>query len=121
MFISDIIVKHSCKQQFLLRMPFLWIFFLFLWVFPPLPPAEAVPCAIYAFLCHAVSSTFEELVPYAISLGGDADTIASMAGAIGGAYWGFDAMPRDWTDSCEDITRCRDLGDSLYDVVFSST
>lgn len=84
--------------------------------------AEAVPCAIYAFLCHAASDkSFEELVPFAISLGGDTDTIASMAGAIGGAYWGFDAIPMDWVDSCEEVTRCHDLADSLYDMVFKST
>lgn len=82
--------------------------------------AEAVPCAIYAFLCHAEKS-FEELIPFAISLGGDTDTIASMAGAIGGAYWGFDAIPQEWIGSCEDVTRCRDLADSLYDMVFNSS
>ena len=47
-----------------------------------LPLAEAVPCALYAFL-HCSSKSFKEMIPYAISLGGDADTIASMAGM----YW----------------------------------
>jgi len=40
---------------------------------------EAVPCALYAFL-HCSSNSFRDLIPYAISLGGDADTIACMAG-----------------------------------------
>ena len=46
---------------------------------PSLPIAEAVPCALYAFL-FCSDKSFEQLIPYAISLGGDADTIASMAG-----------------------------------------
>ena len=40
---------------------------------------ESVASALYAFL-HCSSSSFRDLIPYAISLGGDADTIASMAG-----------------------------------------
>lgn len=81
--------------------------------------AEAVPCAIYAFLSHAGSS-FEELIPFAISLGGDADTIACMAGAIGGAYWGYESIPEDWRDSCEGLARCRGVADSLYEMVMES-
>lgn len=90
----------------LFSLPLVWI-----------SPAEAVPCAIYAFLCNAEKS-FQELIPFAISLGGDTDTIASMAGAIGGGYWGFDTIPQDWLDSCEEVSRCHDLADSLYDMVF---
>ena len=41
--------------------------------------AESVPTAVYAFL-HCSDQSFEEMIPYTISLGGDADTIASMAG-----------------------------------------
>ena len=74
---------------------------------------EAVPCAIYAFLhCHKVS--FKYLIPYAISLGGDTDTIASMAGAIGGAYWGKACIPSEWIDSVEGSSHAIKLADSLY-------
>ena len=77
---------------------------------------EAVSCALYAFLSH-VNKSFEELIPYAISLGGDTDTIASMAGALGGAYFGFESIPKDWVDSCEGGQRILALADSLYDLV----
>ena len=74
---------------------------------------EAVPCAIYAFLhCHKVS--FKYLIPYAISLGGDTDTIASMAGAIGGAYWGKACIPTEWVDSVEGANHAVKLADGLY-------
>ena len=48
---------------------------------------DAVSAAIFVFLkCHGDS--FEDLVEYAISLGGDTDTIATMAAAIaGGVCW----------------------------------
>ena len=51
---------------------------------------RAVPAAIYAFLSHPLS--FSEAVRYAISLGGDTDTIASMTGALSGAYLGDSAI-----------------------------
>ena len=74
---------------------------------------EAVPCAIYAFLhCHKLS--FKYLIPYAISLGGDTDTIASMAGAIGGAYWGKACIPSEWVDSVEGGNHAIKLADGLY-------
>lgn len=78
--------------------------------------AEAVPCAIYAFL-HESSSQFSELVPYAISLGGDTDTIGSMAGAIGGAYFGVENIPQEWIDCCEESDRALSLADALYELI----
>ena len=45
----------------------------------------SVPPAIIAFL---ESSSFEEAVRLAVSLGGDSDTLGCMAGAIAGAFYG---------------------------------
>lgn len=78
---------------------------------------EAVSCALYAFMCCSGKS-FRELIPYAISLGGDADTIASMAGAIGGAYWGMEGIPAEWVEACEEAATAKTLADSIYDLVF---
>lgn len=47
----------------------------------------SVPEAIQCFL---EAATTEEAIRLAISLGGDADTQACMAGALGEAYWGMD-------------------------------
>jgi ADP-ribosylglycohydrolase len=41
-------------------------------------------------------AAFEKTVTYAISLGGDTDTIGAMAGAISGAYLGIEAIPAEW-------------------------
>ena len=54
---------------------------------------------------------------YAISLGGDTDTIASMAGAIGGAYCGLGSIPQEWIDCCEESERAISLADSLYELI----
>jgi len=55
---------------------------------------EAVPMAIYCFLRHAGS--FAEVVHQACFIGGDTDTIASMAAAIAGAALGGAAIPAAW-------------------------
>jgi len=60
---------------------------------------NSVPTAVYCFLRHPGS--FEEVVVKAISLGGDTDTIASMAGAISGAWLGIEAIPGEWMEKLE--------------------
>ncbi len=45
----------------------------------------SVPQAIKAFL---ESSDFESAIRLAVSIGGDSDTIAAIAGGIAGAYYG---------------------------------
>ncbi len=57
---------------------------------------EAVPAAIYSFLCRPES--FRDTVRFAIGLGGDTDTITAMAGAISGACLGERAIPAPWID-----------------------
>ena len=60
---------------------------------------ESVPTAIYSFLR---SGNFKDSVVYAISLGGDTDTIGAMTGAISGAYYGEAAIPKAWLERLED-------------------
>ncbi len=60
----------------------------------PFAPAS-VPTAIYLAL-HAPS--FEEAVLEAVNLGGDADTVGAMTGALAGARWGAEAIPARWLD-----------------------
>ncbi len=55
---------------------------------------ESVPAAIYAFLANAAS--FRDAVVYAVSIGGDTDTIGAMTGAIAGARHGVGAVPKRW-------------------------
>lgn len=75
----------------------------------------SVPAAIYAFLAN--TDSFEETVVYAVSIGGDTDTIGAMAGAIAGGLHGVDAVPERWWTALENATRGRDhvvgLGERL--------
>jgi poly(ADP-ribose) glycohydrolase ARH3 len=73
---------------------------------------NSVPTAIYAFLVNKES--FKKSVIYAASLGGDADTIASMTGAIAGAYHGEEAIPKDWINKLENQNYIRELAEKLY-------
>lgn len=68
---------------------------------------ETVPEAIIAFLD---SSDYEEAVRLAISLGGDADTLACIAGGIAEAFYG--GVPRDIAEHA-----MAKLDDELRDVV----
>jgi poly(ADP-ribose) glycohydrolase ARH3 len=60
---------------------------------------NSVPTAIYSFLR---ADSFEKGVAYAISLGGDTDTIGAMTGAISGAYYGDKAIPGEWLEQLEE-------------------
>jgi type I restriction enzyme M protein len=52
---------------------------------------DTVPQAITAFL---ESTPFEDAIRGAVSLGGDSDTVAAVAGGIAEAYWGAPAELR---------------------------
>ena len=75
---------------------------------------NSVPTAIFSFLAHP--RDFPSAVLYAVSLGGDTDTIASMAGAIAGAYPGIDGLPVDWQGRLENRDYISGLGDRLWEA-----
>jgi poly(ADP-ribose) glycohydrolase ARH3 len=79
---------------------------------------NSVPTAIYSFISH--SHDFEDSVSYAVSLGGDTDTIGAMTGAISGAYHGKSGIPQRWLDVLENGERGRDyiemLAEKLWEI-----
>ncbi len=76
---------------------------------------ESVPTAIYCFLRF---KSFDASVTYAVSLGGDSDTIGAMTGALSGAYYGEEAIPAEWLERLEDGVKgrryIRQLAEELY-------
>lgn len=62
-----------------------------------------------AIIAAVDSVSFEDAIDNAIFIGGDSDTIADMAGAIAGAYYGVPQWIQEKTLSC--------LSDDLFDVV----
>lgn len=67
---------------------------------------RSVPTAVYAFAAHPAS--FSEAVLFAVSLGGDTDTIGAMTGTIAGAYHGIEGIPPDWIKALENSRKGRD-------------
>jgi poly(ADP-ribose) glycohydrolase ARH3 len=76
----------------------------------------SVPAAIFSFLSRWDS--FSDAVLYAVRLGGDADTIGAMTGAIAGAFHGASAIPENWRMALENgdqgVDYVQALGESLY-------
>ncbi|GGM48025.1 hypothetical protein GCM10012275_18850 [Longimycelium tulufanense] len=72
---------------------------------------ESVPTAVLAFLRNPDDSA--ETIRYAIHIGGDTDTIASMAGALAGARNGAKALPTRWIRRLEPTARLVELADRL--------
>jgi poly(ADP-ribose) glycohydrolase ARH3 len=58
---------------------------------------EAVATALYCFLRHPDS--YADVIGHAVFAGGDADTIAAMAGAVSGAFLGEAAIPAPWREA----------------------
>ncbi len=76
---------------------------------------NSVPAAICCALRHPGS--FEDAVLEAVSLGGDADTIACMAGAIAGARLGSEAIPGQWLKKLENKAYFEELAVKLLEAV----
>jgi poly(ADP-ribose) glycohydrolase ARH3 len=74
---------------------------------------NSVPTAIYAFLANL---DFESSVTYAVSLGGDTDTIGAMCGAIAGACGGIENLPDRWKKRVENKETIELLATRLWEV-----
>ena len=72
---------------------------------------NSVPTAIYSFLAN---SSFAEALVYAVSLGGDTDTIGAMTGAIAGAWWGLTEIPFAWQRRLENGEYIEELARGLW-------
>ena len=67
-----------------------------------------------AMWCFANSSSYRETVLKAANLGDDADTTASIAGQIAGAYYGTKAIPKVWKSKLAMSEFILKSGDRLY-------
>lgn len=59
---------------------------------------------------------FRRCIEYAITLGGDTDTIASMCGAIAGAYFGDSVIAENLVKHCESHEEMQKLAQDLYEA-----
>lgn len=83
---------------------------------------KSVPTAIYCFLRTIneqdtiESNPFRRAIEYAITLGGDTDTIASMTGALCGAYYGESCVSKNVLAHCEGYDDIIALSEKLYET-----
>jgi ADP-ribosyl-[dinitrogen reductase] hydrolase len=63
------------------------------------------------------TSSFEECVVATVNQGGDADTTGAIVGAIAGAYYGLEGLPREWLRKLDPDVRAELIGlaDQLVD------
>ena len=61
------------------------------------PPA-CIPTCLYLLL---TTDSFEEAITEVINLGGDTDTAGAILGALAGAYYGIDEIPKRWLDGLQ--------------------
>lgn len=78
---------------------------------------NSVPSAIYSFIAN---DNFEDSVKYAVSLGGDTDTISAMCGGIAGAKYGMSGIPSKWIETVENKDYLIYLADSLLNSCLSN-
>ncbi|KAK7109563.1 hypothetical protein V1264_013587 [Littorina saxatilis] len=86
---------------------------------------DSIPTAVYCFLRGASQSIpgteergpVEQTIIYAISLGGDTDTVATMAAAISGAFYGLESVPQAWQESCEGVRDALLFGEKLTEII----
>lgn len=56
---------------------------------------HTVPAAVYCWLVN--QGSYRQTIEAAVTLGGDTDTVAAIAGGLSGAQLGCDAIPDDWS------------------------
>ncbi|KAG8588436.1 hypothetical protein GDO81_005974 [Engystomops pustulosus] len=85
---------------------------------------ESVPTAIYSFLrcldpvddLPKEMNSLQRTIIFCILLGGDTDTIATMAGAVAGAYHGEEQVPEIWKKKSEGYRDAEDWGKKLWEL-----
>src|SRR5215218_10557227 len=65
---------------------------------PPRTAGFVVDCLEAAVACVVQGPSLEEVIVTLVNLGGEADTMAAVAGGAAGAYWGVQALPARWLD-----------------------
>lgn len=68
-----------------------------------------------ALWCFLHTESYREAILRAVNLGDDADTTAAVCGAISGAYYGVEGIPRDWLAKLAKREYIEDTAIQLYE------
>lgn len=86
---------------------------------------DSVPTAFFCYLKVSLDDNirkedkFEETLKLSIRMGGDTDTIASMACAVAGAELGLDMIPRHLVTCCEKHSESSEMAEQMWKIVNS--
>ncbi len=83
---------------------------------PPDPSLDAVLCTHCAVAVFMDAPSFADAVIAAVNLGGDADTVGAVTGALAGACWGYSAAPDSWLRALQDGQQLLALARRLWAV-----
>ncbi|MDV2480627.1 ADP-ribosylglycohydrolase family protein [Methanoculleus sp. Wushi-C6] len=78
---------------------------------PSLDAVLATHCAVRVFM---EATSFRDAVVTAVNLGGDADTVGAIAGALAGARFGCGAIPESWLAALQGREELIDLAGRLW-------
>lgn len=75
--------------------------------------ADESPVAALLIAHAFLDQAFEDMIAFAISCGGDTDTMAAIAGAIWGAARGASALPSAWLEQLEAANAIAEVAEAL--------
>ena len=69
-----------------------------------------------ALWCFLNTSSFEDALVAAVNMGGDADTIGAVCGALAGACYGLEEMPKRWQQPLAGRLEIVELAERIYEL-----
>lgn len=77
---------------------------------------DAYTCLETALWAFNTTHNFKDAVIAAGNLGGDADSVAAVAGGIAGSYYGYKAIPKDWLGDLHDFDKLLAFTEQFLDA-----
>lgn len=77
---------------------------------------STLEAALWAFF---TTDTFKDGALKAVNLGDDADTVGAVYGGLAGAYYGMEAIPREWVDGLLKGSVIEEIAFGLFSVTQS--
>ncbi|MBQ9479310.1 MAG: ADP-ribosylglycohydrolase family protein [Selenomonadaceae bacterium] len=70
-----------------------------------------------AIWCLLNTTNYRELALKAVNLGGDTDTVAAIAGGLGGIAYGIDDIPADWIDTLRNKVLLDEIAVTFFNAI----
>ena len=70
-----------------------------------------------AVWCLLNTTNYRELALKAVNLGGDTDTVAAIAGGLGGIAYGIDKIPDEWLDVLKNKTLLDNISAEFFNAI----